>query len=216
MNAIHSVEHLVSLPAPDRTAIVLSRQGRNVQVMSQEWPRDARVALSCLMAPEPGDLVLMAEADGTAWVLAVLERHSTAPILLLAERDLTITSSGTMRLVAAADVALDAGAAARVSGHEVEIHASVLRSVTEEILHVGKRITSHITTHRMVAELIESFAEHVLQRARRSTRIVEQTDHLRSSDIDHAATGTVQIQARQAFISADTVVRIDAAQIHMG
>jgi hypothetical protein len=146
----------------------------------------------------------------------VLERHTTAPLLLLAERDMTIAAAGTLRLAAASDVAIDAGTTARISGHEVEIHASVLRSVAEEILHVGKRITSHVTTHRMVAELIESFAEHVLQRARRSTRIVEQTDHLRSGDIDHAATGTVQIQAKQAFISADTVVRIDAAQIHMG
>jgi hypothetical protein len=121
-----------------------------------------------------------------------------------------------MRLAAASDLAVDAGDTVRVGGREIEVHASVLRSVAEEVLHVGKRITSHVTTYRLVAELIESFAEHVLQRARRSTRIVEQTDHLRSGDIDHGATGTVQIQAHQTFISADTVVRIDAAQIHMG
>jgi hypothetical protein len=160
--------------------------------------------------------VLLAQADGAHWVLAVLERSSPAPLVLMAERDLTIASSGTMRLAAASDLAVDAGDTVRVGGREIEVHASVLRSVAEEVLHVGKRITSHVTTYRLVAELIESFAEHVLQRARRSTRIVEQTDHLRSGDIDHGATGTVQIQAHQTFISADTVVRIDAAQIHMG
>lgn len=216
MNAIHSVDHLSSLAMPDRTAIVVSRQGRDIKVMSQDWTHDARAAFSCLVAPEPGDLVMIAEADGVQWVLAVLERISAAPLLLLAERDLTIASAGTMRLAASGEVALDAGTTMRVSGREVEVHASVLRSVAGEILHVGQRITSHVTTYRLVADLIESFAEHVLQRARRSTRIVEQTDHLRSADIDHGATGTVQIQARQAFISADTVVRIDAAQIHMG
>ena len=201
----------------DDTATVLSREGRMVQVAGGDRPRAARVAFGCLVQPEPGDEVLIAAAGGTCWVLAVLERHGTAPMLLLAEGDMTIAAAGgALRLAARDDVAVDAGGTARVAGHEVEVHGSVLRSVVDEVLHVGKRITLHAGVLRVVAELMESFAEHTLLRARRSTRLIEQTDHLRSGEIDHAATGTVQIQAKQAFISADTVVRIDAAQIHMG
>lgn len=218
MNAIHRVGLETGLAScADTTATVLARQGRVVQIAAGDWPCAARVAFSCLVQPEPGDEVLIAEAGGSLWVLAVLERHGTAPALLLAEGDLTIVAAGgALRLAARDDVAVDAGATARLAGAEVEVHASVLRSVVDEVLHVGKRITGHVGVLRVVAELLESFAEHRLLRARRSTRLIEQTDHLRSGEIDHAATGTVQIQAKQAFISADTVVRIDAAQIHMG
>jgi hypothetical protein len=201
----------------DTIATVLARSGRVVQIAANGFARQARLAFSCLVQPEPGDAVLIAEAGETTWVLAVLERHGTAPMLLLAEGDLTIAATGgALRLAARDDVAVDAGATARVAGHEVAVHASVLRSVVDEVVHVGRRITGHVGVLRVVAELVESFAEHTLLRARRSTRLVEQTDHVRAGEIDHAATGTVQIQAKQAFISADTVVRIDAAQIHMG
>jgi hypothetical protein len=219
MNAIHRFGLDAGLTTQDETALVLSRTGRDIAVLRHGEPQDARLAFSCLVAPEQGDQVLTAEADGRLWVLAVLERpvrETNGPTLLVAEGDLTIASTGTLRMAAATDIAVDAGATARISGREVEVHASVLRSVAEEVLHVGKRITAHVTTVRTVADLIESFAEHLLQRARRSTRIIEQTDHLRSADIDHAATNTLQLQAKQAFVSADTVVRIDAAQIHMG
>lgn len=218
MNAIHRFGLEAGLVShADATSVVLSRKGRVVQLAAGEFAYEAKLAFSCLVQPEPGDTVLTAEAGDTRWVLAVLERTGTAPMLLLAEGDMTIAATGgALRLAARDDVAVDAGATARLSGHEVAVHGSVLRSVVDEVVHVGKRITAHVGVIRVVAELMESFAEHTLLRARRSTRLIEQTDHLRSGEIDHAATGTVQIQAKQAFISADTVVRIDAAQIHMG
>ena len=51
--------------------------------------RAARIAFGCLIQPEPGDRVLTSLADGTVWIVSVLERQSDAPPRLWAEGDLS-------------------------------------------------------------------------------------------------------------------------------
>ena len=64
--------------------------------------------------------------------------------------------------------------------------------------------------------MIETFAEHMLSRSRRSSLFIEESDQIRAGDIDHRAEGTLQMRAQTMFMTADTVVRVDADQIHMG
>ncbi len=188
--------------------IVLERDGQ---------PLDARVALSCLVRPEPGDRVLSGEADGGVWVLAVLTRGEPGPLRLVSERDIAIVSTGGgVSLAAAGSVALDAGERARVSAATLELHAGTARLVLDEVLHVGRVVTAHVGKLRSIGELVETLAEHVLTRAKRSSRFIEEADQLRSGEIDHRAEGTLQLQAKSAFITGETVVRVDADQIHMG
>ena len=90
------------------------------------------------------------------------------------------------------------------------------RFVLDELLQVGRRANWYVAKLRSVGEMVETFAEHVLTRAKRSSRFIEESDQLRAGDIDHRAEGTLQLHAETAFITADTVVRVDAEQIHMG
>ena len=86
----------------------------------------------------------------------------------------------------------------------------------DEFLQVGRKIAWHVAKIRSVGEILETFADHVLTRAKRGSRYIEETDQLRAGDIDHRAEGTLQLNARTAFVTADKVVRMDADQIHMG
>lgn len=202
-------------PSTNQAATVLACEPGRAQIMMRGGPQEARIALSCLVQPAAGDIVMAIEMQGAAWILAVLERPVAAPLILLADGDLTIAASGHLRL-AGADIGVDAANAARLTASLIDVQAATWRSVIDEALHVGRRLTAHVARMKSVSDLVETLADHLLLRARRSTRMVEETEHLRAGEIDLAATGTVHIQAKQAFISADTVVRIDAAQIHMG
>ncbi len=203
--------------APSQTGQVTDVRDGAAFVQTGAGIAKARIALSCIVLPEAGDRVLLHTADGIPWILAVLERSASGPIRLATTRDIALVSShGTVSVAAAQAVRLEAGTDASVTAGALTVHAPRARLMLDDVLHVGRRISAHIARVRVIGELIESFADHVLTRAKRSTRLIEETDHLRSSDIDHRATGTLQLHARTSLVTADTIVRVDADQIHMG
>jgi len=208
-------------PAGTCSAVVIERDGRAARIIS-EGAADAivdtaRIAFGCLIQPEPGDRVLTAAADGTVWIIAVLDRQSDAPPRLWAEGSIDIVSArGDISLTAGRAVEIGAGSRTRLAAPELELHAGVARFVLDELIHVGQRINWYVSKLRCVGEMVETFADHVLTRVKRSSRFVEESDHLRAGDIDHRAQGTLQLRGEVAFVTADTVVRVDAEQIHMG
>jgi hypothetical protein len=208
---------LAPLAPPAGATIVLTRNDRDARIERDGAIIAATVAFGCLVQPEPGDRVLTGTDGDTTWIVSVLERPSGAPVRLFAEGDIAITSArGTIALLAAKEVTVDAGARARVSAPEIDLHAGVARFVLDELLQIGRRANLYVAKIRSVGEMVETFAEHVLTRAKRGTRFIEESDQLRAGDIDHRAEATLQLRAESAFITADTVVRMDADQIHMG
>ena len=198
-------------------ATVIARDGRDATLERDDRIVAARIAFGCIVLPEPGDRVLTSVADGMLWVTAVLERVSGAPMRLCAEGDVTIVSRrGDVALVAGRAIALDAAERVRVAAPEISLHAGVARFVLDELVQIGRRASLLVGKVRLAGEMIEMVADHVLTRARRSSRFVEESDQLRAGDIDHRADGTLQMRARTMLMTGDTVVRVDADQIHMG
>jgi hypothetical protein len=182
-------EALVTGPAPE--GIMLEIQG---------VPVTALVAASCLIQPEPGDLVLTAAAE-KIWVIAVLRRAASTPPRLQAGPELIIGAPGNT---------------VTIEGKNLTMRASSATILIDDLLHVGQNITAHLAGLKTIAGLIETFAKRVMLTTRRSQRIVEETDELRAGDIDHQAARAMHLQADCAFITGGTAIRMDAGQIHMG
>ena len=79
-------------PAEAVSAVVTARDGRDARISRDGVVHEARIAFGCLIQPEPGDRVLTSLADGTIWIIAVLDRQSDTPPRLWAEGDLGIVS----------------------------------------------------------------------------------------------------------------------------
>jgi Protein of unknown function (DUF3540) len=206
------------LPAPAAAiAVLLGCDGRDARLDYDGCCVAARVAVSCLVYPEPGDLVGISQHGGRMWVVAVLERPSGAPLRLLSQEDIAIVSArGSVSVIAADGVAIDAGGRTLVSAREIDLHASAGRFVIDELQQIGRRAWLLVDKIRSVGEVVETFAEHVLTRARRGTRFIEESDQLRAGSVDHRAEGLLQLRAHTALVTADALVRMDAEQIHMG
>ncbi len=203
--------------AAPASAVLLAREGREARIAWGGSVSAARIAFGCLVQPEPDDHVLAAEADGTVWIIGVLERPSTAPMQLWAEGNLAITSAaGNLSLSAPETITLDAGAKARFAAPEIDLHAGMGRFVIDEFLQIGRKAHVYVSKIRNVVEVFETFAEHVLTRAKRASRFIEGSDQLRAGDVDHRADATLQMTAKTMLMTADTLVRVDADQIHMG
>lgn len=199
-----------------QSAELTALDGKKATIILRGVVHETRIALSCLIQPEPGDRVLTSQADGMIWVLSVLERVSDKPVRLWTQGNLQIVSDlGTVSIIAD-KIELVASDRVQVLAGTIELHAGVGRFILDELMQVGRSIGLHVAKLRTVAGVVETFADHLLSRAKHSSRFVEDGDLKRAGSVDHRMEGTWQINARTAFLNADTVVRVDAEQIHMG
>jgi hypothetical protein len=183
-----------------QTATVTKAGQDTVVIDHQGHVSEARIALSCLVRPEPGDKVLVALAED-AWVTAVLSRHGAAPLRLLTSGDAVIGGpAGTLTL--------NAGT--------LNVQASKANTMIDEVLHAGQGFTAQLAKVKVMAGLVETIAHRILVQAKSYLRSVDEADLLRARTIDHAATATMHLQADCAFVTGGTAIRLDADQIHMG
>lgn len=171
--------------------ITLSREGERVT---------ARRAVSCLVEPEPGDLVLLGGAASRLYVLAVLERAGTAPVCLAVAGDMEIAAGGRLGLRSdALDVAARTG------------------TVTVGALSLaGGKVSARFGAMTLVADALESLVTRLMTRAKRSYRFVEESEQLRAADIDYRAEGHLHLRGETSTVQARVLVKMDANQIHMG
>lgn len=178
-------------------------------VLSDGGTRTAMRAVSCLVLPAVGDLVACAAGDkGAAWITAVLFRASEAPLTVSLPPGTTIESAGGALVLQADTLHLRA----RALGVEGELaHLNV-----EQVSGVGRKASWSYGAVKLTADLVESFAERVVQFSRWSQRMVDGPDMVRSRQIDWRAEQTLQLQAQVVIANADKLFKADADQIHLG
>jgi hypothetical protein len=186
-------------PSAHRRARVTARRDDGCMILLDGRPVFARVALSCLVRPEPDDHVLALFA-GELWIVCVLERESGAPLHLLTRGDAVI-GAGTGTL----DVHVG----------RLNVVASTAEWLVDELLYAGRAVTAHLSHLRSFARVIETLAGRIHLSAKSSHRAIEEGDHLTARVIDHSA-DSLHLQGDCAFINGGTAIRMDAAQIHMG
>jgi hypothetical protein len=77
-------------------------------------------------------------------------------------------------------------------------------------------VRAQIDKLKLFAEHVDSVAERVAARVRRSYRTVEECDQVRAERIDYVAKGTMTLHAENALLTAEELVKLDGEQIHVG
>ncbi|MBR0651791.1 DUF3540 domain-containing protein [Roseomonas terrae] len=182
-------------------AEVVAREGAGLTLLAAGERLDARRAFSCLVDPEPGDRVLVARDHDAAFVLAVLERRGAAP-MRVALPDGSAVTAGEGRL--------------DLSAGTLVLQARQGEVMVEDLALRGAKATMRVGTATAIVEALETLAERVIGRFRRSYRFVEETEQLRARDIDQRASGHLHLKGDTATIQAGAVVKVDGHQIHLG
>ena len=63
---------------------------------------------------------------------------------------------------------------------------------------------------------MDAAIERVTHKLKRSYRIVEEVDCVRSREMDYRATNNVSIRGKNALVTAEELVKLDGSQIHVG
>jgi hypothetical protein len=213
----------MAVPAPGRVVeetgrVLALREGGLAVVRTASGDHTVERAVSCLVAPEVGDLVIVARApDEGAFVLAVLRRDGAVGTRVAIAGDLEIElASGRLRVAAQDGVEILAARDVSVAAGGLDVTAGEGRVVLRSLSLVGDVVRAEIDAVKVFASRFDAVLERVSQRVQRSYRSVAETDHLRAQRIDYAAEKTASVHGEHTLVTADALVKVDAEQIHVG
>lgn len=199
------------------TARVLSVTPDGTMVQTEAGVYRAQRAVSCLVAPEIDDVVLLATSErGTCYVLAVLEREAKATRLSV-EGDLELSSAdGRVRIAAPEGVDLVSQKRVGVVSAEVKVNAVEAKVATQKATVVGRFLQTEFERVKAFANAIDGVFGRFSQRAKSSIRRVEGLEQLKAEHIDHSAQKTMTLHGENAVVTARQLVKVDGEQIHVG
>lgn len=168
-----------------------------------------RRAASCLLVPEVGDRVWFCgdPAQGF-YATAVLEQGDA--------------EQRRVRLPAGSSIEVEQGALTlradklHLAATGLSIQAGEAVLAVAKIIGVGCEAVWSFSRIKVISELLESFADRLIQFARWSQRTVDGLDQVRSRQIDYRAEQTMQLSAQNLIADAGNLVKIDGEQIHFG
>lgn len=207
---LHGVDNLFS------SGTVRSTEGDAVLVTGKAGMVRAQRAASCLLAPQPRDMVLLALLDdGTAWVLAVLRRHADADRaaeLRLPER----TALRARELDIQADGARLAAERLDLRGESLSLAGEAV-GITSRLLTMGGQML--FQGFSVMRTLARSLGEKAARRTGRYGALDEKVDGLARRAAGRAQTAVEtswRLRAENADMRAEKLVDIDADRIKVG
>jgi hypothetical protein len=199
--------------------VILRIEGEGrLAIRTDEGELHARRAVSCVVAPELHDEVLVKIAgDGRAWVVAVLEREEGAKARMVFEGDVDLElPKGRLSMSAAKGIGLTAGKDVEVNAGELNVSAFAGSIVLQKLSYVGTLLTSEVQAIKSVAATFDSVLERFTQRVKRSYRKVDEIDQVRAKEIHYAAENNAFLSGENTMVTADELVKLDGEQVHLG
>jgi len=198
--------------APWRTCRVIASTDSNWLVRDGAATQRMRRALSCLLLPEPGDLVacLPAGEGGCGWIVAVLERPAQA-------------AAGPQRLRVEGDLALEVQGRWQVEAREADLQAEALslragavRTSFDSLRSVGRLVEATVSCTRWVGQELTAVVERWSQHAQTSLRHTRGMDRTQAGHVELQAEGVMHVEGRHVLTEGASLVKTRGGQIHFG
>ena len=160
----------------------------------------ARLALSCLAQPVAGDIVILAQQNGQAWVLALLSRATDQALVLQTDRATRLIVGDTL---------------------EIETQNLSLKAVQMEIstdsFNLKARSAQWLANAlEIVSDHINQFSQSLNLRAKSYQRRIEDMELVRLGHLDQRVEGLAHMHAQHTVIKSKELVKIDGKQIQVG
>lgn len=177
-----------------------------------------RRAASCLLKPEPGDTVLLSGPDRCrVYLIAVIEQADASASRIDAPGDMTLGgTAGTVSIESAGNLHLRSGGALEMKGAQWNLQADSGHCRVDEMRFTAQTVDATAGRLRVVGKVFEAVADRMVQMARNALRLVDEVDQVRVGHLDCKATETVRIHGKHTIVTGKDLVKVDAAQIHMG
>ncbi len=177
-----------------------------------------RRAASCLLKPEPGDTVLLSgPGRKRVYLIAVIEQADPGVSRIDAPGDMIFGgTAGTVSIESAGNLHMRSGGALEMKGARWNLQADSGHCRVDEMRLTAQTVDATAGRLRVVGKVFEAVADRMVQMARNALRLVDEVDQVRVGHLDCKATETVRVHGKHTIVTGKDLVKVDAAQIHMG
>lgn len=210
----------ISTQAELEAGRIVAGHGRLFKVRTAAGDVSAHQAFGCLVAPRPGDTVLVAMgAAGTHYVLSVLERDATVPAateivldgpvnLRVQGGSLALQADGDLRLASRQDIAC-ASRRIAVAAHQGRVRIG-------RLAFVGRFLSSQVARVKSVALGMDVVCRRLTQRLGNSFRYVKELDETQSNSSRIVVEDLLTMHSKNTLIMSEEHVTVNAEQIQLG
>lgn len=188
---------------------VLARSKEGYTVQTAHGRYAARKAKSCLLAPEPGDSVLLStDSLGACFILAILEgaQESSA---IEHQGDLSLqVSGGSLQLTAERELSL--------ASETVTLTAHQGNAALERISLLSHSVSAQCRTLELAADICRQSLRSLSQRLGSFFRATEGHEETQAGSSRSLVEDTRVVHCKSSVLMAEEDARIDADQIQLG
>ncbi len=199
-------------------ATVISVTGQSVVIDLAGIPKDACIAFSCLVRPEPNDIVICSQHEsGMNYILGIIERPDHSELTLDFPGDTTLKSnSGSLSLLSGKSVNMMAADKISCLSDQV-IHKSRNAVVDyNELTAQGESMQASFTNIRVFSHLISTMAKQVIDKFRSYIRHCEESDMVKAGQMTRDVSGLYSMDSKYTVMVSKKDTKIDGERIHMG
>lgn len=179
--------------------------------------KKAKRAFSCVIDPEPDDIIICSQNNnGTIYVLGIIERPGSQEMSVSFPSDTSIRSNqGSLNIS---------------SGESITIASKELNSFSERAIHKsheaiisydniianGDELHARFNTVRLISNLINTMAKHVIDRFKGYIRKTEDNDMVKSGQMTRQTDGLYAMDSKHTIMNSKESTKIDGKKILMG
>jgi hypothetical protein len=227
MNLLHEADPLNALAAAALPAAAgaatLCAQVRRIDDAGIELALDdeadlvrARIAVSCLVAPLPGDRVaVFRDAAGRHYVTAVLERIGDGELHLHSERAINLSSARALS-ISGATIVLDAQQRLGLRAPLIEALGERFSACVRTLHARAGEALLDSRAARLCSEIVDVMAQRLGVSAQHSHREITGAEQVRCRDYDLRAESLASVRAETTLVKSKSLVKIDASQVQIG
>lgn len=199
------------------TATVIGRSRGSFRVLADAAVHEAALAASCLLQPEPQDVVLLAcLEDGATVILSVLFRDEKAQALLRLPDQSALECRGSLAVRGAAALNLQSGK--RLTMESDELHVSAVSAEAEAV-----SIKTVCDTAQMCCRALTTLGHTALSAFRSLTQCLGESKRMvQGADETHCGNSTLVADENATVMSTNSLslakesARTDAKLIQLG
>ena len=184
-------------------------EGSQILLQTPAGVEMGRRAVSCLVNPEPGDLVLVSRSCRELYVLSVLERQGSE----LSE--VTLGFSGPVKVNSPAQITIRSQSAHWVN-RETSVSTEKLSVAATSVNALSEDVTLHSSAIRMISRSLDVISDRISRNARTLISMVRGHEVRQANQLTEQVTNTHMQQSKQTVVDARKDLRMNAERIHMG
>ncbi len=212
-----ATQHNVSTVASMEEARVIGGGSDNWIVQSGSGTYKTRKAFSCLVTPEIGDTVLCASSpSGSSNILSILERKQTQTTRLKFDADVDISSSQSIRMVAANSFDAFSGETINLDSKKISLRSKIASLFFNRLNATGSEATHNINNVRVLAKAIETVSDTSRQVANHSFRLVSGLESINAGEIIQRVKKRFTVQSKQVSMLAEEDAKLNGKRVHLG